>query len=432
VSASPPKALAIRDVLRLPDYRRIWLGQAISDVGDGTTFLLLLLIVNELTHSTAALAAMSMALVIPRFTIGLIAGVYVDRWDRRRTMLAADLLRAFLVAGFVAAQAAESLPLLLVLGLLVSSVGSFFTPARGALLPHIVPRHGLPAANSLAQATFMVAQVAGSGTAGLLFGVFHTAWPGFILDSATFLVSFLLILRVSASAGRITATDAQARPMPASPLGSLREGLAVVRGSRLLSGTLLGVATTMLGLGAVNVLFVPLLVDDLHVAPAWMAAVDGAQTVSMVLAATVVAWLAARVASTTIITAALAGLALFTLGLAGVSSIWQVIGLLFAVGWFVTPLQAAVATIVQTSVADDLRGRIGSLLSAATSTANVASMGLAGIFADLLTTRTVYLLAAVICAAASLVAYLMFRGIGRFDASAALVAEPVPADRASR
>lgn len=406
-----PRSMGIRDVLRIRDYRQVWLGQAVSDIGDGTTFLLLLLVVNELTHSTTALAIMSIALVVPKFTVGLVAGVYVDRWNRRRVMLVADLLRMVVVLGFALVQRVELVPLLVVLGLLESGIGSFFTPARGALIPHVVPREGLPAANSLSQATMVVASVIGSAIAGVLFGVYHTAWPGFVLDAATFGISFLMVLRVSTSAGQITASDRAEHAASAGVLHSLREGIGVVRRSRLLTGTVLGATVTMLGLGAVNVLFVPLLVDELGVSPAWMAAVDGAQAVSIVMAAMVVAWLMARLAATTIITAALAGLALFTLALAGVTSIIQVIGLLFVVGWFTTPLQAATATIVQTAVPDALRGRTGSLLSASLSTANVTSMALAGIFADLLTTRTVYLLAAGICGAATLVAWLIFRGV---------------------
>lgn len=406
-----PRPMSIRDVLRIHDYRQVWLGQAVSDIGDGTTFLLLLLVVNDLTHSVTALAIMSIALVIPKLTVGLVAGVYVDRWNRRRVMLAADLLRMVVVLGFAGVQRVELVPLLVILGLLESSIGSFFTPARGALIPHVVPAEGLPAANSLSQATMVVAGVVGSGIAGVLFGVYHTAWPGFVLDAATFGVSFLVVLRVSASAGEVLREEQTEHGAPAGVLHSLREGIRVVRGSRLLTGTMLGATVAMLGLGAVNVLFVPLLVDELHVSPAWMAAVDGAQAVSIVMAAAVVAWLMARLSATTIITAALGGLAVFTLALAGVTSIWEVIGLLFLVGWFTTPLQAATATIVQTAVPDTLRGRTVSLLSASLSTANVTSMALAGIFADLLTTRTVYLLSAGVIGAATLVAWLIFRGV---------------------
>ncbi len=417
MTAPSPPPVGIRDVLRLRDYRQIWMGQAVSDIGDGTTFLLLLLVVNELTHSTTALAIMSIALVVPKFTVGLVAGVFVDRWDRRRTMLGADLLRMVVVLGFAGAAMAGQVWLLVVLGLLESAIGSFFTPARGALIPHVVPREALPSANSLSQATMVVASVIGSAIAGVLFGVYHAAWPGFVLDAATFGISFLVVLRVSPLAGRISPDESGPHEAAGGVLQAMRAGAAVVRGSRLLTGTLLAATVTMLGLGAVNVLFVPLLVDELGVSPAWMAAVDGAQALSIVMAAAVVARLMARVAVTTIITGALAGLALFTLALAGVTSIWQVIGLLFVVGWFTTPLQAATATIVQTAVPDQLRGRTVSLLSASMSTANVASMGLAGIFADLLTTRTVYLLAAGVCGSAALLAYVLFRGIRPVDGS---------------
>jgi len=332
-------------------------------------------------------------------------------------MLGADLLRMVVVLGFAGAAMAGQVWLLVVLGLLESAIGSFFTPARGALIPHVVPREALPSANSLSQATMVVASVIGSAIAGVLFGVYHAAWPGFVLDAATFGISFLVVLRVSPLAGRISPDESGPREAAGGVLRAMRAGAAVVRGSRLLTGTLLAATVTMLGLGAVNVLFVPLLVDELHVSPAWMAAVDGAQALSIVMAAAVVARLMARVAVTTIITGALTGLALFTLALAGVTSIWQVIGLLFVVGWFTTPLQAATATIVQTAVPDQLRGRTVSLLSASMSTANVASMGLAGIFADLLTTRTVYLLAAGVCGSAALLAYVLFRGIRTVDAA---------------
>ncbi len=427
MSGPQPQPMRIRDVIRLRDFRQIWLGQAVSDIGDGITFLLLLLVVNALTGSTTALAIMSIALVLPRLTVGPIAGVYVDRWDRRRTMLAADLLRMLIVAGFAVAATSGQVWLLVVLGLAESAIGSFFTPARGALIPHVVPREGLPAANSLSQATMVVASVIGSAIAGVLFGVYHTAWPGFLLDATTFGVSFLMVMRVTASAGRILSDEHHAAT--AGVFESLRAGLAIVRHSRLLMGTLLGAATTMLGLGAVNVLFVPLLIDELHVSPAWMGFIDGAQALAMVMAATVVAWLMARLAATTIITVALAGLALFTLALAEVNAVWQVIALMYAVGWFITPLQAAMATIVQTAVADSARGRLGSLLSAATSSANVTSMALAGIFADLLTTRTVYLLAAGVCGMAAVIAWGIFRGIRPPDVQAAM-AEPMAPEAA--
>ena len=152
--------------------------------------LTLLLLVNELTGSTLALAAVAIALAIPPLTIGLVAGTYADRFDRRRIMITADLLRAIVVLGFVLiAQRRTCVPLLVVLAFVQASIGTFFTPARGALMPHVVPAEGLLAANSITQATRVVAGVIGTALAGFIVGVGGVTWPAFLLDAATFLVS---------------------------------------------------------------------------------------------------------------------------------------------------------------------------------------------------------------------------------------------------
>lgn len=92
-----PRPMGSRDVLRIPDFRRLFLAQAVSDIGDGMTYLALYLLVMELTGSTAAIAFISILVAIPPVTIGLFAGAYADRLDRRRIMLVADTLRGVIV-----------------------------------------------------------------------------------------------------------------------------------------------------------------------------------------------------------------------------------------------------------------------------------------------------------------------------------------------
>ena len=416
-----PTTLGIGHVLRIPAYRNLFAGQAISDIGDGITLLLLLLVINELTGSTAALAVMAIAAAVPQFSVGLVAGVYVDRWNRRSVMLAADLIRAAIVVAFAGAAAAGVVPLLYVLGFVQSSVSTFFRPARAAMLPKIVSENGLPAANSLTQGSQVIGSVIGAGIAGLIFSAFGSGLAGFLLDALTFLVSFAFVSRVTAEAGRIAATPHETGHR--SVRRSLLEGIAIVRGSRVLAGTLLAAAVTMLGLGAVNVLFVPLLINDLRVAPTWMAGIELAQTSSMILAAGIVAFLARRLAPTTIIAVGLGGIGLCIGLLAGVTAVWQVLAVLFVIGWLVTPIHATLQTIVQTSAADAMRGRVTSLLQASTSTASVASMAIGGVLGDLIGIRMVYLGAAAIVVMASGVAFLMFRGAPRPATQA-----PVPAE----
>jgi MFS transporter, DHA3 family, macrolide efflux protein len=321
-------------------------------------------------------------------------------------MLVSDLLRAGLVLGFVLVQSVDTLSLLYLLAVAQAAVGTFFTPARTALIPSVVAREGLMAANSLSQGSRLVAGVLGAGAAGAIIGLLGVAWPAFVIDSLTFLVSFLFVVRVTAS-GRVVAN---ATEQATGVLRSVVEGMRVVAESRMLSGTLISAGVVMLGLGAVNVLFVPLLINELRVPATWFGAIDLAQTSSMVLSAVVLATVLARVGATRVITLGMAGTAVIIGLLAGVTEVWQVILLLFAVGWLVTPLQAAITTIVQTEAAAEVRGRVAALLSTTATTASVVSMAIAGIFGDLLGVRAVFLGGAAVVLLAALASWWLFHG----------------------
>ena len=398
--------LGARDVLRLPDFRRLWAAQAISDAGDGLTMLTLLLLVNELTGSTLALAAVSIALAIPPLTIGLVAGTYADRFDRRRIMITADVLRAAVVLGFTVAASADLVPRVVVLAFVQASIGTFFTPARGALMPHVVPAEGLLAANSITQATRVVAGVIGTAVAGFIVGVVGVTWPAFVLDAGTFLASALIVAGVSSTVGRIDPASAAHSGGTGS---AVVEGLRVVAGARVLWTTLLALAVSMLGLGAVNVLFLPLVVEVLEVNPIWLGAIELAQSVSMILAAGIVAVVATRLRPTTIVTVGILAAGVLV-GLTGaVTEVWQVALLLFGIGWFITPLQASVVTIMQTNVPDAARGRVMATLQASRSGASVASMALAGAFGDVLGIREVFFASAAIVIVGGLVSGVLYR-----------------------
>jgi MFS family permease len=425
--------LSARDVLRIPNYRRLWLGQLVSDTGDGLTNIALLLLVNHLTGSTAALAAMAIALAVPPLTVGLVAGAYVDRADRRRIMLASDLLRAGTVLGFMLVGSTDWLWLLFVLAFAQATVGTFFTPARGAILPRIVPPEGLLAANSIAQATRVVAGVVGTGLGGLIVGLAGVYWPAFVIDAATFLVSFAFIAGLPRAVGHVVPSAGAAA---AGIGGSLAAGLRTIVRSRRLSTTIAALAICMLGLGAVNVMFVPLLVRVLGADPAWFGPVELAQSSSMILAAGLVGALAARLSPTTIAIGGIAGVAVVIGLIAGVTEIWHILVLLFAVGWFVSPFQAAVVTILQTSVPDAERGRVMSVLQAATSGSSVLSMAFAGIAGDVVGVRNVFLGAGAIVAIGAVVAFIGYRGTasrvpaggsGAGAATSQITVGPVPA-----
>jgi MFS family permease len=412
--AARPSSLGVRALLRIRDYRLLWTGQLISDAGDAVTNFTLLLLVNALTGSTAALAAMAIVLAIPSLTIGLVAGTYVDRVDRRRIMLASDALRALFVLGFIAVGSASSLWLLFVLAFVQATIGTFFTPARGALLPRIVPREGLLTANSLTQATRVVAFVTGAGLAGLILGLAGQFWPAFVLDSASFVASFLLIARLPATIGRI---PVEARAAPAGVGEALLVGLRTIARSRTLSTTIAVLAVVMLGGGAVNVLFVPIVVRVLNAGPVWLGPVELAQGASMILATGLIASLGRRFRSSTIVTVGVAAIAVAVAAIGAITEIWQLLVLSFALGWFLSPVQAAVVTIIQQGTPDEELGRVMAVLQAAMSATSVLSMGFAGIAGDAIGIREVFFVAGAIVAGGFVLAVLGYRG---------RAAEPMP------
>jgi len=406
---SETASLGARGVLQIRNFRLLWLGQIISDFGDSLTNLALLILVNRLTGSTAALAVMAIVLAVPQVTFGLIAGVYVDRLDRKRIMILSDLLRGVMVLGFAFVTTPERLWLLYGIGFIQASIGAFFTPARGAIIPSLVPREGLLAANSLAQTSRVIVGVAGVSAAGLLIGTLDVVWPVFVVDSFTFFASLLLINRIVVSAHRQT-TDAQNSPK--AIFGELSSGLKVIFTTRLLVGTLAAAGIAMLGLGAVNVLFVPLTVNELHLPETWFGALEFAQTLAMVLSGGLLTALVARLKPTQIISLGmtLLGIVIGLFALAG--NVWHMLVILFVMGWTITPIQAAVSTLAQTTIPNELRGRTGAAINMMISTANVISMAFAGLFGELVGIRHVFVLGGVVVVLAGLASAWLFHPVG--------------------
>ena len=423
-NATAAHPVGVRDLLRIPDYRRLYVAQAISDLGDGMTYLALFLLVLDLTGSTAAIALMSILVALPPVTIGLFAGAYADRHDQRRIMILSDTVRAVVVLSMVLVARADALPALFALATLQAVIGTFFSPARTAMIPRVVPAEGLLAANSLSQATRMVAGVVGAGVTGVIAGTAGVVWPVFVVDAVTFLASALLVIQVTRTAGLPTAAAA-ASAMARGIGGAVLDGLQLIARSRALVAALAGVSVTMLGIGAINVLFIPFLVDELGASPAWAGPLEAAQTISMILAGGLVASLAGRVSIPRLFVGGVMGLSLCVGLLAIAPGPWALLAILFAVGWCVMPVQATTMTIVQQATEEGTRGRVAGALNATIQTATIGSMAAAGILADVIGMRAVFAAGALVTLAAALVAAVLFRGVEVGPRAAA--SEPIKA-----
>jgi MFS family permease len=188
-----------RHIVRNKNFSLLWLAQTISQFGDRLDQMALIALVYRLAPGSPSQMAKLMSFtILPVFLIGPIAGVYVDRWDRRRTMVVCDLLRAglILLIPFWLMHLPTLVPIYAVV-FLVFSVSRFYVPAKMSIIPEIVKTDDLLLANSLVNTTGMVAAMFGLGLGGVLVSMVGPQ-GGFIIDGLSFLVSGVMIFFLSA------------------------------------------------------------------------------------------------------------------------------------------------------------------------------------------------------------------------------------------
>lgn len=406
--------MTTRELLANADFRRLWIAQLISFFGDSLTTMGLLFLVQRTHGDAASVAGILIANTLPFLVVGLLAGVWVDRWNRKKVMVWTDVIRAGLVL-LVPVLGADQLWPLYALIFVHASVGTFFAPARMAMIPRVVPAEGLAQANGLGESTRPIAMVAGTATAGLLVGLFDGFVAVFVIDALTFVASAVLVLRLTTSG----ASDHEPSTGGAKAvLSELLAGFATIRSSRFLVGIVLGGAVAMFGLGAVNAVMVPFVVGELGLAETWFGVIEAAQTVGMVAAGMSVGWLAGRVGLPRMVVGGLGAVGALVALIALVDGLAGMAAVLFAMGLAVAPLMAAISTLLQTETPPEKLGRVASSLNAVVTGAGVGSMAVAASLAAVIGIRGVFLAAGALAVVAALTTAALFAGSTQVESAA--------------
>ena len=169
-------------------YRWLWFSQVVSLTGDWFNLIATTTLVAQLSRSGLAISGIFLARLLPPFLLGPVVGVVADRFDRKKILIASDLLRMAVVLGFLRVRSESDLWLLYGLILLQLSISAFFEPTRSALMPAIVPRKDLVTANALDSTTWSTMLAVGAALGGLATATLGIS-AAFIIDALTFAAS---------------------------------------------------------------------------------------------------------------------------------------------------------------------------------------------------------------------------------------------------
>lgn len=259
-----------RDVLKNKNFLFLWLGQVISNFGDRLNQMALVALVYQRNPgSEIALAKLISFTIIPVFLIGPIAGVWVDRLNKKNIMVLSDILRGLLVLSiplFISIN--QIMPVYLVI-FVVFSISRFFIPSKMAIIPDLVSRDKLLVANTLQDTTHMIGNVVGLVVAGIIVNIRYIgAIGGFYIDAATFFVSAALIAMMAKKEfvkgvrdDLMTTRIAFEKSIRKSILAEIREGLRYLASYSDMHFIIYVFFLLMAGIGAISCVIIVFIQD---------------------------------------------------------------------------------------------------------------------------------------------------------------------------
>jgi MFS family permease len=396
---------SIQALLANKSFVALFVGQTMSQAGDQFVLIAALHLINQMLGSQLAIASMALALSLPRLPLSLLAGVVVDRWNRKKLMIASDLLRGLVVLTPLLIRRPGQVWVLYLAGVALGTLTTFFEPARNAVIPNIVEEEHLFTANGMIQATFIVGTVVGAAAAGFAVDAF-SPYYAFIFDSATFLFSAAAIGMIKVPRRPVQRHRATIQEI----WRQLKEGIRFIRFSPLLLRIMGVTAVAALGLSALMILGIGYLEQDLGVSASGFGVVVAAIGVGVALGGAAVRWLVQRLSMPALVGGCLTlvGLAIMSFTLMPYYGTVVVGAVLVGIGIVIA--RAGLATLTQKLTPDHIRGRVESAVNMVIGISNVGSQGLSGVMGELLTAQIVFLGAGAITAVAGIATLGMLRG----------------------
>lgn len=394
----------------------MWAGQIVSEVGWHFNTVAVLSLALHLTGKGSAVGAVMIARLVPMILAAPIAGVVLDRTDRRVVMVIAEICRAVTAALLLLTIGQPSLTLLFVLNGLLYFAAPFFTSGRAAILPNIVTSAELHTANTVQQTTAWLTLSGGAMLGGWITAAFgyHAA---FAFNAFAFLFSAFCVSRLRSSKGSFRPDVAPDRP---HWMHDIREGLAYIKTTPLMLGIALGLVGWAGGGGAAQILFALMAEQVFHRGPAGMGILWGFAGVGLVIGAFVGYQLGKRLTFRGYTHAVWIGYFIH-----GAAYVWFAMAGFFGAVLAITVSRTAQGannvqnrTMLLRHVPDALRGRVFTAMEAILNITMVASVAVASVATEKFSPREIAFVAGVL-STLSAVPWAWFVFTGRLR-------EPVP------
>jgi CRP-like cAMP-binding protein/Na+/melibiose symporter-like transporter len=400
-AATRPSALAI---FRNRNFTLLWTGQLISTIGSSLTSLAASILVFRLTGSAASVGLMLMATAAPTILVGLLAGVFVDRYDRKYIMIIADLSRAVLVF-LIPFLLRHSMAWLYIIVMLTSAITQFFDPAHESVLPEIASDEELAAANSLMAISAFGATAVGFAASGLIASRFPIEWA-FYLDALSFVISALTVW-----AARIPTLVVAAESGIAAVGRNLRAGARVLLDTPMLRSLFLVFAIVFVAFGLSNSLLLPFALNALRATEFEYGVQEAVTSVGFVIGSLWMARMSDRWREGQWIALGLLGMALAGIGYASMRSVAPAIAIIAISGLLNAPTSIARRLVIQRYTPREMRGRVNSAFFVCRDVLSLLGMAAAGL-ADVFPIRIMYLVSALMLLVAGAWALFM-PGLGQ-------------------
>lgn len=369
-------------VLRNRQFLLLWIAQLISSFGDWLAILAIFSMVTFRWKGTANdMAWVFASFVAPLAIVGPAAGVLVDRWNLKRTLVASDLIRGLLAFSLIFATDLWHLCALMAL---LSTFSAFFLPAQGSMIPLLVAKDELLVANALNSQTIHLTKIVGPAAAGFLISAFGEKLC-FLLDAGTFAASAALLYSIHASRPPKDAAGGVA-----TAFADLREGLRFIWTHAALRFVILAGAAAIFALGAFNALVAIFVRDILHSESRLFGGLVSIIGVGTIVGATLIGKFAQKMSRVTIVTAGTAGVAAGVALLAGSSNGTLALAMSFFLGVTVAGVLIPLQSFTQEESPRVMLGRVNSSAISAVTLAQMIGVAIAGRLAEIFGIRRLY------------------------------------------